>query len=81
MYMFDIRVIGTNPVHMNCTDGPFTMEDLQRQWPEYLVNWSPEFLVAILDNKGNVVRQEAGVDWDAMRRDWVTLEEWNEDKR
>lgn len=80
MNKFEIRVIGSVPVPMDCTDGPFTMVDLQRHWPEYLINWSPDFLLYLLDNQGNTVRKEAGADWDAMRRDWVTLEEWNEDR-
>lgn len=74
MDKFEIRVEG--PFEYKQTDGPFTLEDLQRHWPEYLINFDPAFMLFLIDNEGNVLRHEHGRDEDAMGRDWCTVEEW-----
>lgn len=74
---FDIRIEG--PFEYKHTDGPFTMDDLQRHWPEYLINHEPSMMLTLVDNEGNVVHHEPGRVEDCMRRDWVTLDEWNND--
>jgi hypothetical protein len=78
MDKFEIRVEGK--FEYNNTDGPFTMEELQKWWPEYLINHDPTFALFLFDSQGNVLRQETGVAEDAMLRDWVTVDEWNNDK-
>ena len=75
MSKFEIRVEGT--FEYSHTDGPFTEEELQKFWPEYLINYDPTFTLFLFDSHGNVVRQESGGAKDAMLRDWVTLDEWN----
>lgn len=75
MTKFEIRVEGDFEYKM--TDGPFTLEDLQRHWPEYLINFEPTFTLFLIDNEGNVLRAESGAAEDAMQRDWVVLDEWN----
>jgi hypothetical protein len=79
MDKFEIRVEGTFEFHY--TDGPFLTEDLAKHWPEYLINYDPTFTLFLFDNQGNVLRQESGQAPDAMLRDWVTIDEWNTDKR
>jgi hypothetical protein len=75
MDKFDIRIEG--PFEYKMTDGPITEEQLQRLWPEYLINFEPTYTLFLFDSKGNVLRQEQGVAEGALQRDWVTVDEWN----
>ncbi len=78
MDKYEIRVEG--PFEYKMTDGPFTLDDLQRNWPEYVINYEPSYTLILLDNQGNVLRQEPGGAKDALLRDWVTIDEWNKDE-